>query len=65
MNILAELDFPGSKKCEPELSSALDVGPAGLQRKTNNIQLAFRVYKAVCSRLISKPVYSQVVQEKE
>lgn len=61
LNALAELGFPASKKCEPKLSSALDAGPAGLQRKANNTQFAFRVCKLVCSRLISQPVSSQVL----
>lgn len=61
LKVLAELGFPGSKKPEPKLSSALDAGPAALQRKTT--LLAFRLYKpARCSR-VSKSVYSQVVQE--
>lgn len=61
LKVLAELGFPGSKKPEPKFSSALDAGPAALQRKTT--LLAFRLYKpARCSR-VSKSVYSQVVQE--
>lgn len=40
LNVLAELGFPGSKKPEPKLSSALDAGPAALQRKTNNCLLS-------------------------
>lgn len=53
--------FPGSKKHEPKLCSALHADPAGLKWKTSNTQFAFRVCKPVFSRLISKLVYSQVV----
>lgn len=50
---LTQFGFPGSKKHESKLSSALADGPAGLQRKTNKTQFAFRAYKPVCSsRLI-------------
>lgn len=63
LNVLAELGFLGSKKPEPKLSSALGAGPAALQRKTNDTQFAFRLYKPACCSRVSKSVYSQVEQE--